>query len=158
MTVPSPFLMELPRDEMQIEEPSWNSLHGADNEWSQLPHGDQAWESSEPLESISFDPAALEFPLPDSPAPAGLSVGTVTTAAALMGDSVAASEVSPEVFRQGMVVTHPEYGLGKIVALSGSLQGRKATVAFASGAGQKTFVLRMSPLRPAKQHTWRPDA
>jgi DNA helicase-2/ATP-dependent DNA helicase PcrA len=54
------------------------------------------------------------------------------------------------VFQQGMVVTHPEYGLGKIIALSGAGQNRRATVAFASTAGQKTFVLAKSPLRPAK--------
>jgi DNA helicase-2/ATP-dependent DNA helicase PcrA len=47
-----------------------------------------------------------------------------------------------------MVVTHPEYGLGKVVALSGARDQRRATVAFAT-AGQKTFVLSMSPLRPA---------
>jgi DNA helicase-2/ATP-dependent DNA helicase PcrA len=49
-----------------------------------------------------------------------------------------------------MVVTHPEYGLGKIVALSGKADKRVATVNFATGAGQKTFVLAHSPLRPAR--------
>ena len=49
-----------------------------------------------------------------------------------------------------MVVKHPEYGLGKIIALSGMNENRRATVAFASQAGQKTFVLYKSPLRPAK--------
>jgi DNA helicase-2/ATP-dependent DNA helicase PcrA len=47
-----------------------------------------------------------------------------------------------------MVVTHPQYGLGKIIALSGKAEKRKATVAFATGAGQKTFLLAHSPLRP----------
>ena len=49
-----------------------------------------------------------------------------------------------------MVVRHPQYGLGKIVALSGSGDRRTATVAFASTAGEKKFVLVQSPLRPAK--------
>ncbi len=49
-----------------------------------------------------------------------------------------------------MVVRHPEYGLGKIVALSGSRDRRTATVAFASAAGEKKFVLAKSKLRPAK--------
>jgi len=59
--------------------------------------------------------------------------------------------VNPEVFYQGMVVRHPEYGLGKIVALSGSGDRRRASVAFASTAGEKNFVLSKSPLHPAKR-------
>ena len=74
----------------------------------------------------------------------------LTTAAALHGETAAVAGVSPDVFQQGMVVTHPEYGLGKIIALSGVDANRRATVAFASQAGQKTFVLSKSPLRPAR--------
>src|SRR5262249_61802546 len=58
-------------------------------------------------------------------------------------------QISPEVFHQGMVVQHPTYGLGKIIALSGGGAKRKATVMFASGAGEKHFLLAQSPLRPA---------
>jgi len=36
------------------------------------------------------------------------------------------------------------------VALSGSSSRRTATVAFASGAGEKKFVLGSSKIRPAK--------
>ena len=46
-------------------------------------------------------------------------------------------EVDPDVFRQGMVVLHPQYGLGKVVALGGSGGERTATVDFAMGAGGK---------------------
>jgi hypothetical protein len=64
-------------------------------------------------------------------------------------NSAALARVSPEVFHQGMIVRHPQYGLGKIVALSGSGIKRKATVVFAAGAGEKRFLLMHSPLRPA---------
>jgi hypothetical protein len=60
------------------------------------------------------------------------------------------SPISPNEFTLGMLVKHPEYGLGKIIALSGGQSSRKATVAFAAGAGERTFVLHLSPLRPAK--------
>jgi DNA helicase-2/ATP-dependent DNA helicase PcrA len=50
-----------------------------------------------------------------------------------------------------MLVRHPKYGLGRIVALSGSGPGRKATVDFASAAGRKRFLLSESPLRPVEQ-------
>ena len=58
--------------------------------------------------------------------------------------------VSPDEFHQGMLVKHPEYGLGKVVALAGNGAKRSATVAFASAAGQKKFILSKSPLRPAR--------
>ena len=49
-----------------------------------------------------------------------------------------------------MVVLHPEYGLGRIVALSGSGIERMATVEFSSRAGRKKFILHASRLRPVK--------
>ena len=55
--------------------------------------------------------------------------------------------VSPDVFQQGMTVMHPEYGPGKIVALSGAGKNRRATVQFPS-AGEKKIILIHSPLRP----------
>jgi DNA helicase-2/ATP-dependent DNA helicase PcrA len=47
-----------------------------------------------------------------------------------------------------MVVTHPQYGPGKILALSGEGARRTATVRFPT-AGEKKFMLEHSPLRPA---------
>ena len=79
----------------------------------------------------------------------------ITTAAQLasrsesLSSNPAASPVPPEIFHQGMIVVHPQYGPGKIVALSGSGPKRKATIMFASGAGEKHFLLAHSPLRPA---------
>ncbi len=49
-----------------------------------------------------------------------------------------------------MLVLHPEFGLGRIVALSGSGTERMATVDFSSRAGRKKLVLHASPLRPVK--------
>ena len=44
-------------------------------------------------------------------------------------------------------MTHPEFGLGRIVAIDGEGSGRKGRVPFAVGPA-RTFVLAMSPLRP----------
>jgi len=67
-----------------------------------------------------------------------------------MANGSKAPMVSPEKFHQGMIVRHPEYGLGHIIALSGSGQNRKATVDFGPSTGRKQFVLRFSPLRPVQ--------
>jgi DNA helicase-2/ATP-dependent DNA helicase PcrA len=73
------------------------------------------------------------------------------TAADLAGEKrVERPTVSPEVFHQGMAVLHPEYGPGKIIALSGAGLRRVATVAFAAN-GQKKFILAQSPLRPIRR-------
>jgi hypothetical protein len=71
------------------------------------------------------------------------------TAAELAGGARPAAP-SPEDFHQGMVVCHPGYGLGHVVALSGAGASRKATVEFPSPTGRKQFVLAASPLRPVK--------
>jgi DNA helicase-2/ATP-dependent DNA helicase PcrA len=149
MTVPSRFLMELPRDEMELDEPAAFEMGVLDSEYSQLADHAQDWELPDSLE---FPPlsASLSTPLA-APLETSPQRHSITTAAALAGDTAVEHAVSPDMFHQGMVVTHPEYGLGKIVALGGSREQRKATVAFASAAGQKTFVLSKSPLRPASR-------
>jgi DNA helicase-2/ATP-dependent DNA helicase PcrA len=48
-----------------------------------------------------------------------------------------------------MTVTHPEYGPGKIVALSGAGKNRRATIQFAT-VGQKKIILAHSLVRPAR--------
>ncbi len=149
-TVPSQFLMELPRSEMNVigiatPAPPWE-------------HGD-AYE--EPSTDISFDEDADAWDVdqieafesaPPTPAPATpLKTASLTTAAELQRTAkVHTAQASPEAFVLGMVVRHPEYGLGKVLALSGSGQRRTATVAFASGAGEKKFMLANSQLSPIR--------
>jgi len=145
-TVPSQFLMELPRDEMHLVEPAasvqlgWESTEDV-SETDQVP-----WETEE---DDSFEPSQLDLTAPAAATPA--IVGPLATAAEMHRPEAAElTRVPPDAFHQGMIVRHPDYGLGKVVALSGSGVKRSATVAFASAAGQKKFMLAQSPLRPAK--------
>jgi DNA helicase-2/ATP-dependent DNA helicase PcrA len=73
----------------------------------------------------------------------------LTTAAALGGGSGAGAAPPDDLdaFRPGVSVLHPQYGLGRVVAIDGAGPTRKGRVAFAVG-GEKTFVLAKSPLRP----------
>ncbi|NUQ64482.1 MAG: UvrD-helicase domain-containing protein [Pirellulales bacterium] len=128
MTVPSPFLMELPRGEMELQE----------------------------LEPVWTDPS-YEAPIPAAPAVSapvrrtgGVAMPQLTTAAE-MANGGTSPAASPDDFCQGMIVRHPEYGLGRVVALSGNGASRQATIDFASAAGRKKFVIAKSPLRPVKQ-------
>jgi DNA helicase-2/ATP-dependent DNA helicase PcrA len=167
MTIPSMFLFELPLDEIEQTEEAWmdplsavrNPATSDIDETSQV-HPDEE-------DDLSFSFGALEEVAPDdhsapqtvTPTSAVVArpVGpawhgkTLQTAAELFSsDDPAPTGVAPDAFFQGMVVRHPEYGLGKVIALSGSGPRRTATVAFLAGAGQKKFVLSQSPLRPAK--------
>jgi ATP-dependent DNA helicase UvrD/PcrA len=136
MTVPSRFLMELPRTGMDVSEsgsalPSWIEPE------AQRPD-EVPWEAPSPPRAQSTSPAAR---------PA--MTATLTTAAE-MTEGFQSPSVDPDEFRQGMLVRHPAHGLGRIVALSGSGGQRKASVDFAT-AGRKKFLLADSPLRPVKK-------
>ena len=78
--------------------------------------------------------------------PGAVMPWTPTTA----GDGQPTAAIDPDVFRQGMVVLDPRYGLGKIVALGGSGTGRTATIDFASTAGRQKLPLAGGELRPMK--------
>ncbi len=125
MTVPSHFLMELPREEMELREPGTIESYG-------LPpaYEEPVFSQTEAAPSRPAIPAAM-----------------LTTAAELAGGKPSPS-VDPEAYHQDMLVRHPKYGLGRIVALSGSGTSRKATIDFASTGGRKRLVLAGSPLRP----------
>jgi DNA helicase II / ATP-dependent DNA helicase PcrA len=136
-TVPSQFLMELPRGEMRVVESSSN-----DPAW--VTEDEPPWE---PEVQEDDGEGVIELPVSTG----AISTTPLTTAADLHGTETADKpHILPEAFHQGMVVRHPEYGLGKVVALSGSGSKRSATIAFASSAGQKRFMLAQSQLRPAK--------
>jgi DNA helicase-2/ATP-dependent DNA helicase PcrA len=74
-----------------------------------------------------------------------------TAAQMLKGRSEPATSTPVDEFSQGMLVVHPEYGYGRIVALSGTGAKRTATLRFLKDGGQeRKFVLKFSGLTPVK--------
>lgn len=138
MTIPSQFLMELPRTEMVVEDLAENEPGCRDPNWEGTL--DRAPDVALAGPSEARRPA---------PAAARLAPSVQLTTAAEMARVGPAPAVSPEEFCQDMLVRHPTYGLGRIIALSGSGEGRKAIVAFPSGP--MDVVLAQSPLRPLKK-------
>jgi DNA helicase-2/ATP-dependent DNA helicase PcrA len=136
LTIPSSFLMELPRTEMDVE-------FGEDrNERRYDDHETQ-------LDPTTFEES--EVPASLSPLPSPLAVRSkihLTTAAALANGGEPVSPVDPNVFHQGTKVLHANYGLGRIIALSGSETRRKATVEFPPPVGRKTVLLVEGALFP----------
>jgi DNA helicase II / ATP-dependent DNA helicase PcrA len=127
--VPSSFLMELPRGEMAAQQPEAMRVLELDGR-----HEDQ-----EPVFHREERRASAPAPF----------VGGLRTAADMASNGQRTC-TDPDVFRQGMVVLHPNYGIGKVVALGGSGSERTATIDFASAAGRKKIALAGSELRPVK--------
>lgn len=159
-TIPSQFLMELPRQEMTLQEPSlsayqqWGGWGEASSDAD--PYGDDIYDqrirtnspgrlngaakAGDPgdapvVDDGSFEPAPEEFG--EAPHDAG--------------DFDAMDEppgrVAPESFRLGMTVEHPSYGLGRISSLSGRGPKTTAVVRF-DDASERTFRIAFSPLKP----------
>ena len=126
-TIPSQFLKELPDDAINIRDFSEMSSQGS-------------FTGIRPQQTPSRSAA--------TPSPrAGFNL---TTAAALKGGPSPFPSNNKDqlgAFRVGGRVLHPQYGLGKLVAIDGAGPDRKGRVAFAVG-GERTFVLAKSPLKP----------
>jgi hypothetical protein len=179
MAIPSPFLMQLPTEEMEVGDYSWAAPSGSEvmrasldpAQESTAGHPDFA-EEGETL--VQLGDVVGRLPQNESATPHLSRISgafRLTTAAELCATSIPAKacdaplpdtrhqtpdtrqstpDTHPDVFQHGMLVRHPQYGLGKILALSGAGVKRTATVAFAQGAGEKRFILVHSKLQPAK--------
>jgi DNA helicase-2/ATP-dependent DNA helicase PcrA len=153
-TIPSSFLMEMPRDELEMVELASTFDHSHASPWDEIAseHDGGSWDEWDAENA----PASADGknPLIESSPATSLAATSIKTAAALEREANSDSQptealprVSPDLFKQGMTVTHPEYGPGKIVALSGAGKNRRATIQFAT-VGQKRIILAHSTVRP----------
>lgn len=151
MSVPSSFLIELPREEFDVQTPQpapRAAVEPPADDGYPASWDDVAWDT--PDEADQPDCLPVEDAGQAASAEPRFAPVSLTTAAELAGAApLAAPPLDPDVFHLAMVVRHPEYGLGKIVALSGAGRQRRATVAFAA-CGRHTFVIAQSPLKPAR--------
>jgi len=152
MTAPSTFLMELPREAMQVGQYSdpaailSATIDG--DEYSQVAP-EEEWER--PVETVDEYCQLPENEMGGESARKGrihevASQYRVQTAASLLQQTSANASVV-NFFRLGMFVTHPEYGRGQIVAIEGKGLNRTAKVDFEQ-LPQRTFRLAFSPLTP----------
>jgi DNA helicase-2/ATP-dependent DNA helicase PcrA len=147
MTVPSCFLMELPRLEMDVQFSEKLPMDfGRDST------GEEVHESyEEPIYRREDDGPKDTESFRESVAPAeSCECETISPEPMAREASCAAGNrrISPDDFSQGMKVEHPQYGIGEIVALSGAGPARQATVDFSAPTGRMKFLLAGCPLRP----------
>jgi DNA helicase-2/ATP-dependent DNA helicase PcrA len=159
LTIASSFLMELPRERMDVYGPPSGHRDGADREWQDedewqddlsIDEGDASGEDW----SDGRQAQPNSGPAPEAATPTSASV---MTAADMLAGPPESSQplavrprISPESFHQGMVVRHCEYGLGKVIALSGEGAKRSATVQFFDSTRPRKFMLAHSSFEPIR--------
>ncbi len=131
--VPSPFLVEFPREDVVFDDQS-NLLY--DDYASQVTYEEPFIQQRIETDHVPNSPGKPTKP-------------TITTAAAMLATSSRSGLSPPDRFEQGMLVEHDEHGMGKVVSLSGSGSKRRATIQFFSGSERK-FVLAHAPIRPIR--------
>ena len=142
LVVQSPFLLELPTSEMEVHRPP-GSYHYVE------PDDHSQGEAPDEFETIHLDDLSEEGELEaDRGAEPTNASALMLSAAEMMGDKPAPPKASPDAFQHGMLVRHPEYGVGKILALSGKGKKRQASVRFLGPQPDSEFILAFSPLQP----------
>ncbi len=142
--VPSSFLMELPRGEMTVVDHTENLdeyYHGSsgfgDDEFSQIETAEEFGDSS-----VDFDDAC-QLPaeeLKNRLAKLGKRLKLGSQVADAMSDSVTHAR-NWSAYQLNCVVTHPQFGSGRITEASGNGPKRAVTVEFYADGSRRTFRL-----------------
>ena len=157
--IASRFLMELPREEMQIFEPAGTNYdeESVADSISQIDpwmhDGLPSIDINEETEFSELDTEATPEPESEpqqnsrSNSLSGISLKIQTGAQLAEKQAAMPSQIRlhPDRFETGMKVQHAEYGVGNIVQLTGEGQKRTATIHFDS-LGNKRFRLAFTNL------------
>ena len=153
-TIPSEFLMELPREELAYSEPVGYDLDDG---------GGDEFEYADEVDDAASDPDASR---PGSRGSVWSDEEFVQDAPSDYGEDAAAGTARPggrragggggvgsrgHGFSPGMLVWHPDYGTGRLVAVSGSGAKRTAQVRFGGDEDVRHFLLALSPLEPVPE-------
>lgn len=173
--IASRFLMELPRGEMQIFEPVHSPYQNQDIEdaiadlgdWDDVPTidiNDDEADREVPIYRADSDSGDSDFVREASPSLKSAAERLALLVAqqdadangipeiynaAELADRIkefAETRLSAEQLRVGMVIEHPEYGIGKIVGITGDGPKKTGTIDFES-IGEKSFRLAFVNLR-----------
>lgn len=147
-TVPSQFLMELPREEIEYHEPRTYAYPNearydasdASFDFEQFEAEEAAGADNQPV--WSDEEFQQDIP-PDEPV-VSMESGIRTAADMMLEPS--SRRVSPNLFERGTPVMHPDYGFGTVVAVSGTGVKRRVRVQFNDVNDEKNFLVAHSKL------------
>lgn len=147
----SSFLLELPRGDIEhIGFSDFEPIEGGFDDRPEFETDDWSQETGDAYSDVLDEPPVRAKP---KKKPRRSAAPRFRTASEMLGKQPAGSDSRPDVeaFSQGMIVNHPEYGLGAIVSLSGEGMKRSAKVRFFDGdRGEQQFFLAYSPLTPVR--------
>lgn len=140
--VPSCFLMELPREEMNLIDMTsassgFSGSFGRD-EWDEY-NQDTQYDSSE-SQDFEYD----DCQLPPEEIEARLKKkkqGLTDFPAVMLGSDLEAAQQKKDGFQEGRVVSHEKFGVGEIIATSGHGPKKSVTISFFEDASRRTFRL-----------------
>lgn len=153
-TIPSGFLMELPREELAYSEPVGYDLDDG---------GGDDFESADDFEDFDDAPADRNAARRSRRSSVWSDEEFVQDAPSEYEGEAAASGHGRRAgggvelgggargFVPGMLVWHPEYGTGRLVAVSGSGAKQTAQVRFGSDEDARRFLLAHCPLEPVPE-------
>jgi len=125
--IPSPFLMELPREQMQIVE--------CERSFDDSPWDEEAWHDDSDAD-LSSDVQINDAELTTEP----FEDWAV--------DQPVRQRYPAHIFKCGVSVEHPIYGGGSIIELRGTARNRSVVVRFFNDGVERTFRLSHAPLVP----------
>ncbi len=144
--IPSSFLMELPRSDMLVADRTENladyfsDARGGFDEYSQVEYIDSTMQSG--MEA-DFDDAC-QLSGDELQVRLGKIAGQVKLGSQIAGpptDIDPSARAGWHAYRTGCWVSHPEFGRGRIQAVSGMGQKRSVSVAFEEDGSRRTFRL-----------------
>lgn len=172
-SIPSRFLMELPRQEMQIFEPvssdsfghaNYDSISTVDPWDDDLPSIDinevpevQVYQSNDDkpsadevkeaaLANVEYKLSVVRGEETSEPGPATIAFPGIMTGAEVAAKNDSRTRLHPEAHQVGMKVLHDAHGMGTIVGMTGNGAKRTATIDFEIG-GEKSFRLAFVSLQ-----------
>ncbi len=149
-TVPSQFLMELPREELAYSEPAGFEID-ADPSTADETDGEGCDDSAQTAAHPRHGGAVWsdEDFVQDGPADYDAhATGGARTRRASRARGDDELDARHAAFRPGLTVWHPDYGTGIVVNVSGNGAKRKARVRFGLDGEVRHFLLAHSPLEP----------
>lgn len=162
-TIPSQFLMELPREELSYSEPVGDPADlDEDDDFDDF--DDDDGDDGDELDDLDYVEDLEERPrsrpavwsdedfVQDAPADYE-EFESDDSLPRRRGRSGRAGPIGgrAHVFLPGMTVWHPDYGTGIVVSVSGSGLKRRAQIQFVQGGGTKNFLVAHSPLEPVPE-------
>ena len=142
LRIASEFLLELPRNDMEIVSPRTIAPPAPSPE---MVRADDVRQDAGWTEEV-YEVRTKEVAAPLEARRAALVTASQLLEAKASAGPTSQPTLSPETFQSGMIIRHPSHGMGKIVSISGTGARRTATIQFFNATRPAKFILTHTKL------------